>query len=115
VLGSNLAGVPPKRPARHASALTQILASSHIDSKAVKMALYGFFVSAPLGHYLVGALQKAFLGKTSTRARIGQILASNLLIAPIQTAGQLLLLRSSAITYPSSISLLSFYGGNSWC
>jgi peroxisomal membrane protein 2 len=55
------------------------------------MALYGFFISAPLGHFLVGALQKAFAGKTGTAAKIGQIVASNLLIAPIQAASEFLL------------------------
>lgn len=51
------------------------------------MALYGFFVSAPLGHFLVGLLQKAFVGKVGLRYRLGQLLASNLLVAPIQTTG----------------------------
>jgi len=51
------------------------------------MALYGFFVSAPLGHFLVGLLQRAFAGKTGLKARLAQLLASNLLIAPIQTTG----------------------------
>ena len=51
------------------------------------MALYGFFVSAPLGHVLVGLLQKAFAGKVGLKHRLGQLLASNLLIAPIQTTG----------------------------
>lgn len=50
------------------------------------MAIYGFLVSAPLSHILIGVLQKAFAGQTSTRAKISQILASNLLIAPIQTS-----------------------------
>jgi len=56
--------------------------------KAVKMAIYGFLISAPLGHFLVGTLQKAFAGKKGTGAKIGQILASNLLIAPIQASGE---------------------------
>jgi hypothetical protein len=85
VLGSNFAGVPVKKPARNAPLVAHILARGHIDIKAVKMALYGFFVAAPLGHYLVGTLQKLFAGRTGTGARIGQILASNLIIAPIQT------------------------------
>jgi peroxisomal membrane protein 2 len=85
VLGSNFAGVPVKKPARNAPLVAHILARGHIDVKAVKMALYGFFVAAPLGHYLVGTLQRVFAGRTGTGARIGQILASNLLIAPIQT------------------------------
>ncbi len=50
------------------------------------MALYGALVSAPLGHVLVGLLQKAFEGRTSRAARFGQVIASNLLVAPIQAA-----------------------------
>ena len=53
------------------------------------MAIYGFLVSAPLSHFLVQYLQKAFAGKTSPGARIAQVVANNLLVAPIQTAGQL--------------------------
>jgi len=86
VLGSNLAGVPVKRPSKDASWLLHVLARSHVDVKALKMALYGFLVSAPIGHVLIGALQKAFAGKTGTGAKVVQILANNLLIAPIQTA-----------------------------
>jgi peroxisomal membrane protein 2 len=89
VLGSNLAGVPVKKPAKDAPVIAHVLAQGHIDLKALKMAVYGFLVSAPLGHFLVGALQKGFAGKSGTSARIGQILASNLLVAPIQTAGKL--------------------------
>ena len=44
----------------------------------------GFFISAPLGHTLLGFLQRAFAGKTSSRAKLGMILASNLFISPIQ-------------------------------
>jgi hypothetical protein len=62
------------------------LGSAHIDSKALKMAIYGFLVSAPLSHLLIGLLQKAFAGQSSTRSKIAQILASNLLVSPIQTS-----------------------------
>ncbi|KAF7339582.1 Peroxisomal membrane protein PMP22 [Mycena sanguinolenta] len=89
VLGSNIARVPVKRPAPDAPILLQLLARSHIDMRAVKMAIYGFLVSAPISHYLVGMLQKAFAGKTSTGAKIGQIVASNLLVAPVQTVAYL--------------------------
>lgn len=87
VLGSNLAGVPAKRVPKDYPFLFKLLASSHIDTKALKMAIYGFLVSAPLSHFLVGALQKAFAGKTGTGARVLQILTSNLLISPIQASG----------------------------
>lgn len=55
--------------------------------RAVKMAIYGFCVSAPLSHFLVGQLQKAFAGKTGLKAKLTQLIANNLLVAPIQTSG----------------------------
>lgn len=79
--------MPVKRPAKDAFWLLHALAAIHIDGKALKMALYGFLVSAPIGHVLIGTLQKAFAGKIGTGAKIAQILASNLFVAPIQTAG----------------------------
>ncbi|KAL1748562.1 hypothetical protein HDZ31DRAFT_29343 [Schizophyllum fasciatum] len=86
VLGSALAGVPPKKTAPDAPPLARALAAAHVDAKAAKMALYGLLVSAPLGHVLVGLLQRAFRGRAGLGARVGQILASNLLVAPVQTA-----------------------------
>ncbi|CAD0048683.1 unnamed protein product [Aureobasidium pullulans] len=56
----------------------------YFTSRVPKMALYGAFVSAPLGHVLINILQKAFAGRTSLKAKILQILASNLIISPIQ-------------------------------
>lgn len=47
------------------------------------MALYGFFISAPLSHYLISALQRAFAGKTTPLWKLLQIVASNLLVSPI--------------------------------
>jgi len=87
MLGSNLSGSPAKVP-KDASPVIRTLAAAHIDTKALKMAVYGFLVSAPLSHFLIGLLQKAFAGKTSPQAKIGQILASNLLISPIQATGK---------------------------
>ncbi|KAH7912582.1 hypothetical protein BJ138DRAFT_1004139 [Hygrophoropsis aurantiaca] len=86
VIGSNVAGLPAPKVSKDASTLSKALASARIDSKALKMALYGFCVSAPLGHFLVGTLQKAFAGKVGLKYRIGQLLASNLFIAPIQAS-----------------------------
>ncbi|KAH8102426.1 hypothetical protein BXZ70DRAFT_1006352 [Cristinia sonorae] len=86
VLASHIAGVPSQRVAKEAPAYQHALARAKLDTKALKMAFYGFFVSAPLGHFLVGLLQKVFAGKTDVKAKIGQILASNLLIAPIQVS-----------------------------
>ncbi|KAI9837360.1 MAG: hypothetical protein M1819_000435 [Sarea resinae] len=76
------------------SALQEVLASwiAHDRSKSghyftarvPKMAVYGAFVSAPLGHVLIGILQRLFSGRTSLKAKILQILVSNLLVSPIQ-------------------------------
>ncbi|KAK7064335.1 mitochondrial carrier domain-containing protein [Favolaschia claudopus] len=77
----------PKYP--DAPVLLHLLARSHVDLRALKMAIYGFLVSAPLSHFLVGLLQKAFAGKTGTSAKIGQIVANNLLVAPVQTSAYL--------------------------
>jgi hypothetical protein len=44
------------------------------------MAAYGAFISAPLGHVLISILQKVFSGRTSLKAKILQILVSNLIV-----------------------------------
>ncbi|KAI1116198.1 integral membrane protein [Nemania sp. NC0429] len=59
---------------------------NYFTSRVPKMAAYGALVSAPLGHFLIWLLQKAFKGRTSLRAKILQILVSNLVIAPIQNS-----------------------------
>ncbi|KAJ5674551.1 uncharacterized protein N7477_004485 [Penicillium maclennaniae] len=56
----------------------------YFSSRIPKMSLYGMFIAAPLGHVLIGILQKIFAGRTSLKAKILQILVSNLIIAPIQ-------------------------------
>ncbi|KAK2743964.1 hypothetical protein FQN55_007013 [Onygenales sp. PD_40] len=56
----------------------------YVNSRIPKMALYGSLISAPLGHLLIGILQKIFSGRTSLKAKILQILVSNLIISPIQ-------------------------------
>ncbi|KKA22234.1 Uncharacterized protein T310_3729 [Rasamsonia emersonii CBS 393.64] len=56
----------------------------YFSSRVPKMALYGMFISAPLGHVLIGILQRIFAGRTSLRAKILQILVSNLIVSPIQ-------------------------------
>ncbi|KIW03807.1 uncharacterized protein PV09_05107 [Verruconis gallopava] len=58
----------------------------YFTSRVPKMALYGAFVSAPLGHLLISILQRVFSGRTSLRAKVLQILASNLIISPIQNS-----------------------------
>jgi hypothetical protein len=76
------------------------------------MAAYGSFISAPLNHVLVGLLQRVFVGRTSTRDRVLQILAGNLFVAPIQATGTSLFndvtLRISLIV--GICSLPCFYG-----
>ncbi|KAK1835134.1 hypothetical protein QBC39DRAFT_171366 [Podospora conica] len=59
---------------------------NYFTSRVPKMATYGALVSAPLGHFLIWALQKTFKNRTSLRAKILQILVSNLIIAPIQNS-----------------------------
>lgn len=98
-----------QRPPKTASFISHLLANAKIDAKSVKMAIYGFFVSAPLGHVLVGALQKRFAGKTGTAAKIGQILASNLLVAPIQATGNYLLFREIYAQNMHSMSNFAVY------
>lgn len=58
----------------------------YFTSRVPKMAIYGAFISAPLGHVLISILQKVFTGKSSLKAKILQIIASNLIIAPIQNS-----------------------------
>lgn len=52
----------------------------YFTSRVPKMAIYGAFVSAPLGHVLISILQSIFRGRTSLKAKILQILASNLIV-----------------------------------
>ncbi|KAF2126447.1 hypothetical protein P153DRAFT_388487 [Dothidotthia symphoricarpi CBS 119687] len=57
---------------------------TYMTSRVPKMAIYGALISAPLGHVLISMLQKVFQGRKSFKAKILQILASNLIISPIQ-------------------------------
>ena len=52
----------------------------YVSSRVPKMAVYGAFISAPLGHVLISILQKLFAGRTSLKAKILQILVSNLIV-----------------------------------
>jgi len=56
----------------------------YFTSRVPKMAVYGALISAPLGHVMISVLQKLFEGRTSLRAKIFQILVSNLVVSPIQ-------------------------------
>ncbi len=53
---------------------------NYFTSRVPKMAAYGALVSAPLGHFLIWVLQKIFSGRTSLKAKILQILFSNLVV-----------------------------------
>lgn len=55
----------------------------YFTSRVPKMAIYGAFISAPLGHVLITALQKLFQGRKSLKAKVLQILASNLLVSGV--------------------------------
>ena len=58
----------------------------YVSSRVPKMAVYGAFISAPLGHVLISILQKLFAGRTSLKAKILQILVSNLIVRSGQSA-----------------------------
>jgi hypothetical protein len=72
------------------AALQELLASwiahdrskhgNYFSSRIPKMAIYGAFISAPLGHVMITILQKMFRGTTSLKAKILQILVSNLIV-----------------------------------
>jgi len=87
------------------SALQEVLASwlahdkskhgHYFSSRVPKMAAYGAFISAPLGHMLISILQWLFAGRTSVRAKVFQILVSNLVVSQNLSAHSRLLLRNS--------------------
>lgn len=54
----------------------------YFSSRVPKMAAYGAFISAPMGHVLISILQWLFAGRTSLKAKILQILVSNLVVSP---------------------------------
>lgn len=56
----------------------------YFSSRVPKMMAYGALISAPLGHALIGVLQWLFSNRTSLKAKIMQILISNLVVSPIQ-------------------------------
>ena len=53
---------------------------SYFSSRIPKMVIYGAFVSAPLGHFLIKILQKMFQNRKSLRAKVLQIIVSNLIV-----------------------------------
>jgi hypothetical protein len=56
----------------------------YFTARVPKMAVYGAFISAPLGHVLISILQKVFSGRTSVKAKILQILVSNLVVSTLR-------------------------------
>lgn len=58
----------------------------YFTSRVPKMAVYGAFVSAPLGHLMIKILQRLFKGRTSLRAKIMQIIVSNLIVRTLTTS-----------------------------
>lgn len=73
------------------SALQEVIASwlahdkskhgHYFSSRVPKMAAYGALISAPMGHFLISILQRLFAGRTSLRAKILQIIVSNLVVS----------------------------------
>jgi len=53
---------------------------NYFTARVPKMAVYGAFVSAPMGHVMIWMLQKVFANRTSLKSKILQILASNLIV-----------------------------------
>ena len=115
VLANHFARVPSPKTKWVDPWYYHALAKAKVDSKAIKMALYGFLVSAPLGHVLVGALQRAFAGRTGPGAKVGQIVASNAIVAPIQASGMLSTLFRSLEKTLSSHSIPRVHGHHQWC
>ena len=85
-MANHIAGVKI-HTAKDAGFVARFLAALKIDSKAFKMALYGFFVSAPMGHYLTTLMLRIFAGRTSKKAKFGQLVVQNFVIAPIHVFG----------------------------
>lgn len=59
---------------------------SYISERVPKMMIYGAFVSAPISHVLVTTLQKLFEGRTTPRDKLLQIIASLMIVSPIQNS-----------------------------
>ncbi len=97
VLAGRFAGVAPASSTRPPAQLNEKKAAQQqplrfvtahlealgINARVIKMFLYGFAVSAPLGHVMTGALQRAFAGRTTVRDKILQIITSNLTVSVI--------------------------------
>jgi len=80
IVAGKIAGVSPPEVKSCGFPLIDLAEKHH---KAIKLGAYGFFVSAPLSHYLVGLLQRQFAGRVDGKAKLLQILANNFLVSPI--------------------------------
>ena len=58
---------------------------NYFTSRVPKMAIYGTFVSAPMAHIMISLLQRIFAGRTSLKAKLLQILTSNLIVSRFPT------------------------------
>lgn len=56
---------------------------NYFTSRVPKMALYGALVSAPMGHFFVKLIHFLFAHRTSLKAKIFQILFSNLIVSSL--------------------------------
>ncbi|CAO1617695.1 unnamed protein product [Sympodiomycopsis kandeliae] len=97
VLAGHLAGVASSKKSessssRHTSSgitqqlsthVNQVLTTLGLNDRALKMFIYGYAISAPLGHVMTGLLQKAFAGKTTPKDKILQIITSSLTVTVI--------------------------------
>ena len=73
----------------------------YFSSRVPKMAAYGAFISAPMGHFLIKILHWLFSGKTSLKSKIAQILVSNLFVSfSLQSLRTLLGVASRACLKP---------------
>lgn len=88
----------------------------YFTSRVPKMAVYGAFISAPLGHVMISLLQKAFRGRTSLKSKILQIIVSNLVVRIPQPARKTLQADtvSTDLTHPER-SLPLQHGHHCWC
>ena len=106
------------------SALQELLASwiaqdrnkngHYFTSRVPKMAAYGAFISAPLGHILINILQRLFAGRTSLKSKILQILVSNLVVSSLWSAALSLADIVSGCSY-SEYRLPYLYGHHRRC
>lgn len=106
------------------AALQEVLASwlahdrskngHYFSSRVPKMAAYGALISAPLGHMLISILQRLFANRTSLKAKILQILVSNLIVSHPHPQAKLFTDGHTDSAYPEH-RLSCFDGGNCWC